>query len=165
MRRYLILSFACATFMSSANNGYMNYYEQENRDPLSKENPSSYKHFQEKMNNHNPDDDFCLKVDADLFSSRYLINSCIDKNIPKLNDKQSPAGEIATAVVYQCAPEIKWSLKTFYEKNKCEMSAETGQPLSYWKMPFNENEAMNLVNQSAYQSALVKVLEFRKKNK
>ncbi|WP_272516273.1 MULTISPECIES: hypothetical protein [unclassified Providencia] len=165
MRKYLLLLLACASFMASANNGYMNYYEQENRDPLSKDNPNSYKNFQEKMNKSNPDDEFCLKVDAELYSSEFLISSCIDKNIPKLNDRQSPASEIAMAVVYQCAPEVKWSLKSYYEKTKCKMSAETGQPLSYWKRPFNETEMMDLINQSTYKKALVKVLEFRKKRK
>ncbi|MGW1369969.1 hypothetical protein [Providencia hangzhouensis] len=164
MRKYFLL-LACFTFMASANNGYLNYYEQENRDPLSKDNPSSYKHFQEKMNTPNPENDYCAKADAAALSLTVLIHRCVDINIPKLNDRQSPASEIATAVVYQCSPEIKMVLQPYHESSKCKMSAETGKPLSYWSKPFDETEWMSMVNKSVYDSALVKVLEYRNKRK
>ncbi|MGJ5592530.1 hypothetical protein ACMGDI_03445 [Morganella morganii] len=135
-------------------------------DPLFSKSTDEFRGYLNNKERYLSEDELkCNQVTKENERNISVINSCIKMNVPKLNDKQSPASEIATAIVYKCESDINNSLMSFYEINKCNMTKETGKPLSFWTVQFDEYKMKNVVNQSAYNVALLEVLEFRNKKK
>lgn len=109
--------------------------------------------------------DKCAKVETNHRTQLNKINQCISEKVPLLADKQTSASDIAWGVVYACDSRIRLSLYSFYNMTKCEMTKDTGKPLRTWKTPFSESSTLNRVNEAAYKTALVQVLEYRNKKK
>ncbi|HAT4984432.1 TPA: hypothetical protein I9786_002835 [Serratia marcescens] len=151
--------------------------DNNDRDPLSENNPSSYKYLTKNMDESSgygnkgnevkaiPDGDFCLISDKEFKKSSNNFRSCMDYHLVRLTDKVSQPSDIAAASFDSCDAQLSKLSMMIDVMSKCEMVKSNGRTVGYWgnQFPYNRGRAEFTLKERFYPKVINRILTIRQK--
>ncbi|GKX40029.1 hypothetical protein [Pectobacterium versatile] len=169
----LAMLITATAFLSGCMSGYDSYVRnpviiapsnniQVDTDPLSENNPSSYKSVLKASNSSG--NDICLSSKDEFIKEQDKTWSCLNDRVSKIMDINTQAGDIADAALSSCYPALEALANKLNNETWCSMSRETGQSYDYFKQrsQYDTQRTMMSVKENIRPKLINNILTIRR---